>query len=380
MLRDCCNAWFDLSMKQRIIDAGFAFFGATGLHARVAPWTRGRGAILTLHHVRPWVPRPFAPNRSLEIEPAFLDAALGRIRALGYDFVTVDEALRRLLLPQSRPFVTLTLDDGYRDLCEHALPILERHEAPFVAYLATGFVERTARLWWIELEEAVRRLDRIEADGAGERMVLVAATPEQKSAAFRTLYQRLRMGPEAELRAVISHLAAAAGIDAAAIPAALCLDRDEIRALARHPLCTIGAHTVTHPMLAKHPEAIARAEMVDGRRQLEEAIGLPVRHFAYPVGHPTTAGPREFALAAELGLASGVTTRPGVLFSEDAARATSLPRVSLNGHWQSLTAVEVLLSGAPFAVWNRVGAIRPRRPTAQAPSRDRGPASSGSTA
>ena len=83
-------------MKERVIDAGFAFFKATGLHARLAPWTRGQGAILTLHHVRPWVERDFAPNRLLEIEPAFLDAALGRIRALGYDLVSMDEVLRRL--------------------------------------------------------------------------------------------------------------------------------------------------------------------------------------------------------------------------------------------------------------------------------------------
>lgn len=336
-------------MKERVIGAGFAVFKATGLHARLARWTRGQGAILTLHHVRPWVARDFAPNRLLEIEPAFLDAALGRIRALGYDLVGMDEVLRRLCAPHGRPFVALTFDDGYRDLRDHALPILERHGAPFTAYVTTGFADRTARLWWLELEEALRALDRVEVCG----MSLSAGTAVEKTAAFRRLYRTLRAGPESALRAVIRHLAGEAGIDAAALPAALCLDWAEVRALARHPLCTLGAHTVTHPMLAKHEAEVARAEMADGRRALEEAIGLPVRHLSYPVGDAGSAGPREHAMAAELGFSSAVTTRPGVLLAEHFGRPTALPRLSLNGHWQSLDALEILLSGAPSALWNR---------------------------
>ena len=340
-------------MKQRVIGAGFAFFKATGLHARLAPWTRGQGAILTMHHVRPLVTRPFAPNRLLEIVPAFFDAALGRIRALGYDLVSMDEALRRLRAPGDRPFVALTFDDGYRDLRDHALPILERHDAPFTAFITTGFADRTARLWWLELEEAVRALPRIEAEVGGTRLHLPAATPEEKATAFRSLYRRLRAGPEAQLRHVVGHLLAAAGIDPETLPGMLCLDWDELRELAHHPLCTIGAHTATHPMLAKHEAEEAKTEMNSGRRVLEEAIGLPVRHLAYPVGDRRSAGSREFAIAAELGFSSAVTTRPGLLFPEHAMRPTALPRLSLNGLWQSLDMLEILLSGAPLVVWNR---------------------------
>ena len=340
-------------MKQQVIGAGFAVFRATRLHKPLAPWTRGQGAILMLHHVRPWAPRGFAPNRLLEVEPAFLDAALTRIKALGYDLVSMDEAVARIGAPMARPFVAPTFDDGYVDTATHALPILEKHGAPFTLYVTTGFAERTARLWWVELEEAIRERDMIALDVGGRRLSLPARSAEEKRTAFSALYWMLRAGPEERLLADIATLAAQAGLEPASIPARLCLDWDSTAALARHPLCTIGVHTLTHPMLAKHDDGFVRHELSESRRLIEMRTGLPARHFAYPVGDPTSAGPREHAIAAALGFASAVTTRPGLIFSAHRGHLTALPRLSVNGNWQSLDALEVLLSGVPFALWNR---------------------------
>ena len=339
-------------MKQRMIGAGFAVLTGTRLHRRLAPLTRGQGAIFMLHHVRPWQQRPFAPNRLLEIEPAFLDAALHRVTALGFDLVSMDEALRRIGSAGARPFVALTFDDGYRDALEHALPILERHQAPITLYVTTGFAERTARLWWVELEEAIAALAHIDVTVGGTRLSLPSRGADEKAAAFRTLYWLLRAGPEDRLLATIAALSVEAGLDGRAIVERLCLDWDGVRTLARHPLCTIGVHTLTHAMLAKREATAARHELAESRRQIEMATGLPARHLAYPVGDPTSAGPRDYAIAADLGFASAVTTRPGMIFPGHRGHETALPRLSVNGNWQSLAALEVLLSGVPFALWN----------------------------
>ena len=341
------------AVKQQVIGAGFAFLKTTRLHRGVAPFVKGQGAILTFHHVRPWMGDAFAPNRLLEITPDFLDAALTRIKALGFDLVSMDEAVRRMGEGRARPFVALTFDDGYRDNAEHALPILETHAAPFTLYVTTGFADRTARLWWVELEAAIRALDAVDIDVDGVRVAMPAGTLAEKAAAFRAIYWLLREGPEARLLAVIAGLMARAGLTSEALVAKLCLDWDGVRAIARHPLCAIGAHTLTHPMLAKHDEATVRRELVDSRRGIEERIGLPVRHLSYPVGDPTSAGTREFTLAAEVGFSSGVTTRPGMIFPAHRDHATALPRLSVNGNWQSSASLEVLLSGLPSAIWNK---------------------------
>jgi peptidoglycan/xylan/chitin deacetylase (PgdA/CDA1 family) len=325
----------------------------TGLHRLFAPVSRGIGAIVMLHHVRPWVPRGFSPNRLLEITPEFLDRVLRSARTAGFEFVSLDEAIRRIALADGKPFCAVTADDGYRDNIDHALPVLRRHGAPLTLFVATGFAERTATLWWQDLEDAIARLDRIEIDLAGRNTVLPCAEDAAKTAAFATIYRALRSGPEAELRSQVAGLARQAGLDTLATVDRLCLDWNGIVEASRDPLVTIGVHTVTHPMLAKHPEPVVREELGRSRAEIEARIGRPARHLAFPVGDPGSAGVREFAIAAELGFASAVTTRPGMIFPEHAAHLTALPRVSINGHFQRAGDPAVLLSGAPFMLWNR---------------------------
>lgn len=339
--------------KHQVIAAGFAILRATRLHRALAPLTQGVGAILMAHHVRPWQPRVFAPNRLLEITPGFLDAALTLVRSRGIDVVTLDDALLRLGDPKARRFAVVTLDDGYRDNFEHALPIFERHGVPFTINVTPGFAGRTARLWWVELEDAIAALDAVEITLNGEEFRLPAVSAEDKQTAFETLYWRLRAGPEDQLLAAIAALLVKAGLSSEAIVDRLCLDWAGLEALARHPLCTLGVHTMTHPMLAKHRADAVRDELARSRAVIEGHTGKPARHLAYPIGDPGSAGAREFGIAKELGFASAVTTRPGVLFPAHKDHPLALPRVSLNGHYQSTSYLDILLSGVPFALWNK---------------------------
>lgn len=341
--------------RERVIDAGMLLFGATGAHRLAAPVTRGLGAILMFHRVAPPSGGGFAPNAGLEVTPEFLDATLRHLHARGYDILALDDALDILRRGQaaSRPFVVLTFDDGYRDLVEHALPILERRRAPFVAYVTAGFADHRARLWWLELEEAIRRLARVDIVVAGRRIVRDAVSVAQKQNAYAEIYWSIRDGGEAALLAVVAALSAQAGIVARDLTAQACLDWSGVAALARHELATLGAHSLTHARLAKLDAQAARREMAGSQSRIAAETGVTPRHFCYPVGDPTSAGPREFALAAELGFESAVTTRPGMLFPAHRAHFHALPRLSVNGRHQSLRALDVLLSGVPFALMNR---------------------------
>lgn len=342
-----------MSLKHDVFRAAFRVISATGAHRMAGPRLRGKGAILMLHNVRPWQEREFAPNRLLEITPDFLDGVLDRCRAAGFDLIGMDAVRGRLADPHASPFVAVTFDDGYVDTLDVALPVLRKHGAPATVYVTPGYADRTAPLWWLDLEDAIAAVGRVEVDLGQGYEVLPTQTPAEKSAAFERIYWTLRGGPEDTLRAVIADLARRCGVDSTATVARLCLDWDGIRRLGDDPLVTLGAHTLSHPMLAKHPAGVALHEMAASREVIEAQTGRPVRHFAYPVGDPSSAGPREFEAAAALGFATAVTTRPGMLFAEHATAPTAWPRVSLNGHFQSLEEFEVLMSGLPFWLWNR---------------------------
>ncbi len=343
-----------MALRQTTIRAGIEALYFSGAHHVLRPLVSGVGAILMLHHVKPPRLEPFQPNRFLEITPAFLEDVVKRLRRGGVDLVPIAEARRRLVEGDfRRRFVVITFDDGYRDNLAWAYPILRKHEVPFTVYVPTSFPDRVGEIWWVALERVIARSQRIGVTLAGRETWFHCDEPERKRQTYEHIYWTLRgFEREDELRAVIRDLASRHDVDLAAICEELCMSWDEIARLAADPLVTIGAHTVNHVMLSKCTDAAARSEFKMGRAVLEAALGVRADHFAYPVGDRRCAGPREFALAAELGFATAVTTRPGVLYPEHRNYLTALPRISLNGEFQRMRHFEVLLSGAATAVWN----------------------------
>jgi len=342
------------SLKHTIIRGGLESLFFSGARFALKPFLGGVGAILTLHHVRPPRPGRFQPNRILEITPRFLTRVVKLLRRSRVDVVSLDEVARCLRERDfRRRFVALTFDDGYRDTLQHAYPILKEAEMPFAVYVATSFPDRLGELWWLALEAVIAKNERIGLVIERENRTFDCSTVAEKRALFDELYWWLRSRPtETELRYIVRNLAACYAVDIAAFCAELCMDWREIAALAADPLVTIGAHTVNHPMLSKLPEKTARTEMDLSRAVIEAALGVRPAHLAYPFGDQAAAGAREFAIAEELGFATAVTTRPGVLLRGHATHLTALPRISLNGEYQQLRYVRVLLSGSATAMWN----------------------------
>jgi len=342
-------------MKQTIIRTGLETLYFTGLHHFMRPLVGGIGAILTLHHVRPARPEAFQPNHLLEITPEFLERLLRRLRGANLDVISLDEMHARFLSGDfKRRFVCITFDDGYKDLQRFAYPLLKQYGLPFALFIPTSFPDRLGELWWLALEAVIAQNSRIGIVINGEDRFFDCGSVQEKRELYDSVYGYLRsMTSEDELRHFVRDLAVRHGVDMAVFCRDLCMDWPEIVELATDPLVTIGAHTVNHNMLKKMAdESAVRAEMAMSRAVLEAALGRRPQHLAYPVGDPTSAGPREFRIAAELGFKTAVTTRPGVLFKAHRDHLTALPRISVNGDFQRQRYLEVLMSGAATAMWN----------------------------
>jgi peptidoglycan/xylan/chitin deacetylase (PgdA/CDA1 family) len=340
--------------RNNVIRAGLGALYFTGAHYLLRPIFAGVGAIFMLHHVRPPRDAEFQPNRHLEVAPEFLRALLAHLRSRGVDIIEMDEVHQRLIDGNfSRRFACFTLDDGYRDNRDFALPVMHEFEAPLTLYVASDFAEGVGRLWWIALEMVIAKASSIEA-GIGDVATRVdTSTPAAKQAAFERLHDWLRGLPgEHDIHREISALCARHGVDEGAICRELCMSWDELKPFADDSLVTIGAHCITHCNLARQTEAIASHEMAMGRSRIEQALQRRVLHLAYPFGDRIAAGTREFAMANAAGFKTAVTTRPGMIFRESADYLTALPRVSLNGNYQDTRIFPVLTSGAATAMWN----------------------------
>src|SRR5690606_26616840 len=171
---------------------------------------------------------------------------------------------------------------------------------------------------------------------------------------FKRLYWRMRKMPEPDRLKLLTDFTTAYGYDLERQCRDLIMSWQELRVFADDPLCTIGAHTVNHYELAKLPEAQARAEMAQSVDIVEAQFGFRPTHFSYPLGGPLSCGPREFALARDLGFRTAVTTRPGALYPHHLESLTALPRVSLNGYFQSERYVDVFASGGIFTVLGKL--------------------------
>ncbi len=347
-------------MKKAVIRAGLETLYFSGAHLAMKRFVAGVGVILTLHHVRPRRLDAFQPNKLLEVAPAFFSKVVAQLRRSGLDLISLDEMHRRLTERDfRRRFACITFDDGYRDLMQWAYPVLRKHDVPFALYVPTSFPDRIGELWWIALERVIAENSRIGLLVDGKEQRFDCATTAEKRGLFNDLYWWLRAREtEDELRDVVRDLCARYGVDMKLFCEELCMTWDEIASLARDPLVTIGAHTVNHVILKKTSDRVARSEMEMGRAVIEAAIGIRPEHLAYPVGDPTSAGEREYRFAKELGFKTATTTNPGVLFPEHADQLMALPRISLNGEYQQMRYVRVLMSGAATAMWNKFNPVK----------------------
>jgi peptidoglycan/xylan/chitin deacetylase (PgdA/CDA1 family) len=325
----------------------------TGLAPLAKPFVGGIGAILMLHRVTATPEKPDSVNRHLNIAPEFLDAVIADMKAHGHAFVTLDEAIERIKAGgKGGQFAAITADDAYRDNMTEALPVLEKHGAPVTIYVAPGLINGAADLWWEVAEDIVSARDRLILTTPNGPVTIDCSTPGKKLQAFARLHDYLTLEVrEEDQRAVLRELARSNGIELGARQSAL-MNWDEIRAMAGHPLVTIGAHTVNHRNLKRLSEADARHEVDDVRRILQAELGEAPRHFAYPYGYASAVGDREVGFARDAGYASAVTTRHGVLRAEHAGFLQALPRISVNGRYQSVGHIRTMLSGVTTPLAN----------------------------
>jgi peptidoglycan/xylan/chitin deacetylase (PgdA/CDA1 family) len=249
---------------------------------------------------------PFFPSLATELfarQMAFV--------ARTYVVLTVEdlvERMRRRTVPRNA--LAITFDDGYRDNLTHAAPILARHGLPATVFLVTGAIGMREPMWFDRLALAFKRARAGRWDAPwGE--VVALQTPAQRLAALAATLERFKHLPNAGRRGAVDDVLLALDSRDERPLHGLMLSWDDVRAL-RGLGITIGAHTVSHPILSQVSAEQAREEIFGSAQMIEAACGRRPRAFAYPNGRPEDYSQVVTALVREAGFSCAVTTRFGV--------------------------------------------------------------------
>lgn len=209
-----------------------------------------------------------------------------------YHFVSLDELGARLASGGTfrRPVVAITFDDGYRDVYEHAFPVLRSRGIPAAVFVATDFVANGAPLTHDRLYvlmAAALGADRVHprlraALGPEPLVVPAGARARARTAAHLTSVILGRLN-RAALDRLVAALEAELGVSGEVTSMGAPLTWPMLREMQRGGF-TIGCHTHTHTVLPTESPRQALAEVRRSRETIEAAIDAKVTHFAYPDG------------------------------------------------------------------------------------------------
>jgi peptidoglycan/xylan/chitin deacetylase (PgdA/CDA1 family) len=325
----------------------FAYFSGV-------PWLRGRraggaGVVLRFERVRPSRSARFAPLRSHEITPKFLDRTIRALKRWKYDIVSIDEICQRAVtLASRRRFVGLTFDGGYKDLMTSAYPVLSRHGVPFTVYLPTAFPDGLGEAWWLALETVIARESRLSLvmDRREQRFDIRHAA--EKYRVYEFIAGWMRSLAPADVSTAIKDICTRYSVDLAALSREASMGWEDLATLAADPLVTFGSATVNYPILSNLKDADALREMTMGRAVAQAAFHRDIPHFAYPFGDRTAFRRHHVAMADQAGFASAASAIGGVVGTEGRTNLHALPRIAWDGRRSSLRVMRVILSGFTF--------------------------------
>lgn len=273
--------------------------------------------ILIYHRVLPEAD-PLFPT---EVHREQFDRQLGWLKAR-FNMLPLLDAVKLAAAGRLPPrSACITFDDGYADNSEVALPVLQKHGLHATFFVATGFLNG-GRMWNDTVIESVRRAqgDVFDATSLGLGRHAIGNWEERRSA-IGALIGQLKYLPMEQRLEEVGKVAQLSGVE---LPQDLMMSSAQLRKLHAAGMA-IGGHTVNHPILARLPADEARREIAQGKAALEEALGAPVRTFAYPNGKPGQDYlPEHVAMVRELGFEAAVSTSWGA--SRGAADCYQLPR------------------------------------------------------
>ena len=232
-------------------------------------------------------------------------------------------------------YSAVTFDDGYLDCTTLARPVLDEMGIRGIFFIPVEIVESRRLGWWDLAANALKRTAR-------RSIVLDGVTYDLRGnfqGSLRCILNRFKLERADDTVMLLDKLAVACDTPLA-FPeeqGAELMTWAQVRQLkaAGH---AIGAHSLTHRVLATMDSAAQSLEIEGSRQALEAILGCRVTSFAYPVGGPAHINSHSVALARQAGFDLAFTFNTGMA-ALPIADPFQIPR-------ESATTMELLVAKA----------------------------------
>lgn len=246
------------------------------------------------------------------VSPANLRASLEYLRGEGFNPVSLADLAAGHAPPSDGGVpVAFTVDDGYLDFLDIALPVFAEFDCPVSVFVSSGVIDGTCWYWWDSLrmmfeQSSCARLD-VKLEEASLRFDLT--DPLQREADLLDLIERLKTVPEATRLAMLEELTVALDVGLSPIPPAAftTMSWEQIRACAKGGIVNFGPHTITHASLPMTTDSQAKDEILGSWRRLREECPAALPVFCYPFGAYSS---REIELLRGTDMVGALTTEP----------------------------------------------------------------------
>lgn len=282
-----------------------------------------------------------------------------------YNVISPDDVLGwrqgRIKLPERA--LLITCDDGLLNCLTEMLPVLQDERVGclfFVTGVSAG--ESRAMLWYEELFLLFLRAPDGMLDVSDGEMAVrgeLASRKQRRSLWWDSVKRLSRVGVAARasfLNAFRNRVRLGMLPDLGDDKSASCrryglMIRSEIRQLAAAGM-SIGAHTMSHPMLSQMLSEGAYVEICESRTILEAALQRPVWAFAYPFGDPMSVTPQVLDMPRKAGFEAAFLNYGGGLGS--GLPGFELPRIHVTVG-MTLAELEAHVSGFYARMQRRAG-------------------------
>lgn len=211
--------------------------------------------------------------------------------------------------------VVVTIDDGYADFAEYAVPLLLNYEIPATVYVVSDFIGQKVWLWFDALRWIIDRADAtMHRITLGSRTHVTSLNSEMDRHSLWLLVADhcLALSP-LELWTTIEHIQRElhVALPGTPHPDYAAMTWDQLRSFDPQ-LIEIGAHTRTHAILSRCSGELQRQEIDDCKRAIEEETGRAAEAFCYPNGMPGDFNDDTVSIVRNLGFRSAVMAHGGL--------------------------------------------------------------------